>query len=185
MHALGTIILFLGNFRIILGMMNYEIEFERIEGIPGDEETLVENIVRLSRRGEDYFLNGRLTYHDDLGEDVLHTVTTTYSADGSTLFRTHPYTVQKSSICEFFKTIYRQYGQPWIKGHTDFPDVPKEGRCPLPKGSWYIKDMSILNGTILPMHAPKGLWKMVQKIERNGKIIGGLTILARISVKLV
>lgn len=93
MHALGTIILFLGNFGIILvtlffyflnrnyieylfavilkGMMNYEIEFERIEGIPGDEETLVENIVRLSRRGEDYFLNGRLTYHDDLGEDVL------------------------------------------------------------------------------------------------------------------
>ncbi|XP_055840053.1 uncharacterized protein LOC129907732 [Episyrphus balteatus] len=161
--------------------MDYNIVFERVEGRKGDEETLVENVLRFTRSGTDYLINGRLTYHDILGEDVTHEVTTAYSADGSSLFRLHPYTVQKSSLCEFYKTFYREYGQPWIKDHTDFPYIPEGGLCPLPKGSWYVKDMKLLNGTKVPLHAPRGLWKVEQKIERKGKVIGGLTIYARVS----
>ncbi|XP_055846963.1 uncharacterized protein LOC129912645 [Episyrphus balteatus] len=134
-------------------------------------------------RGEKYKANGTMTYTEDLGEDIQHMVRTTYSATGSSQFRSHPYTVQKSSVCKFFQTYYRKYGQPWVMGHTDFPIIPEEGICPLPKGTYYIKDMEF-DESNLPDHAPRGLWKLDQIFEKNGKVVGGIAMYARVSDKI-
>ncbi|XP_055919976.1 uncharacterized protein LOC129951705 [Eupeodes corollae] len=186
MHKLKSLLLILGTFGSSLCTRDYDFEFERIEAIKGEEQTLVDySAVRLTRpgRGEKYVVNGNMIYPQDLGEDVMHMVKTTYSPGGTSQFRAHPYTVQQSTICEFFKTFYRKYGQPWIEGHTDFPIIPEEGICPLPKGNYYLKDL-LLDEDLLPDHAPKGLWKLEQIFQKDGKCVGGLAMFARITNKV-
>ncbi|XP_055919980.1 uncharacterized protein LOC129951709 [Eupeodes corollae] len=186
MQTFKILILLLGIFGSSLSGSDFNFELERIEAIKGEEETLIDySGVRLSRpgRGESYVANGFNIISEDLGEDIMHEIKTTYSASGTSQFRVHPYTVQKSTACEFFKTFYREYGQPWIAGHTDFPIIPEEGICPIPKGKYYVKDL-LFDSDKIPSHAPRGWWKFEQIFERNGKCVGGLAMYGRITDKL-
>ncbi|XP_055846952.1 uncharacterized protein LOC129912638 [Episyrphus balteatus] len=163
---------------------DYDIYLERLESYKGENATSIEYKIRLTRlgHGNSYAANGYMIYKEDLYSDVQHSIKTFYSSDGSTQFRSYPYTIQSSNICKFFKTNYRQYGQSWIKPHTNFPYIPEEGICPLPKGKYYSKNLTF-EDVPLPTHAPRGLWKFDQRFERNGKLIGGLMMYARVTAK--
>ncbi|XP_055840050.1 uncharacterized protein LOC129907730 [Episyrphus balteatus] len=167
---------------VLCTTMDYDIIFERFEQIKGDEETLVEYNLRIRRQGHgqsNMFINGYMIYKEDFGEEVDHTITSAFSPHGTTQFRNHPYTVQKSNICEMFRTHYRKYIQDLMLPHTNFPYVPEEGICPIPKGNYTCVNMKFDKGDY-PSQCPRGLWKVEQIYEKQGKLIGGLRIFLRI-----
>lgn len=44
-----------------------------------------------------------------------------------------PYEVPTDTLCNAFKRLYQKFLKPVFEGRSNFPEIPEEGLCPLPK----------------------------------------------------
>ncbi|XP_055919977.1 uncharacterized protein LOC129951706 [Eupeodes corollae] len=167
----------------VLCELDYLIILDRMESIKGDREDLVNfSEWKVSRKGSNYFISGNFTYEVDMDDSFSRGITTAYSPFANSHFIKQPFQLEKVPMCIFHNTTYKKYIEPTFKGHTNFPEIPAEGLCPIPKGTYFAKDAA-LDEKNLPIHMPRGLWRLEEKYFKDKNCIGGLRLFAHIKDK--
>ncbi|XP_055919982.1 uncharacterized protein LOC129951710 [Eupeodes corollae] len=169
-------------FWIYVYAAEYTLTFDRVEPIKGDKENLAEfSNLKIIRKGSDYYMNGTYTFVDDLDNSFTVEATTAYSPLENSRFIKQPYHVPKAPSCEFFNTSYKKLIEPCLV-NTNFPVIPPEGLCPIPKGTYFMKDSTMIDG-VLPPHLSRGIWKAELRFFKDGNCVGGAVTLSRIRNK--
>ncbi|XP_055919979.1 uncharacterized protein LOC129951708 isoform X2 [Eupeodes corollae] len=109
-------------------------------------------------------------------------LTTAYSPLGDSRFIKQPFQLKKRPVCCFYNTTYKNHIEPSFMKHSDFPIIPPEGLCPLPKGTFYINEVSIVDDN-LPSHLGRGLWRLEERLYKGNECVGGVRVFVQIKDK--
>ncbi|XP_014085774.2 uncharacterized protein [Bactrocera oleae] len=152
----------------------YTVTSERFEHYDGLQETLfyAGNAKIIGRQRS---LNGTLKFLEDMDNEQFMISVEIFSAQqGDDNLKLLPLGVPRIPICDGFKTYFARVIQPsFIHGeNTDFPYIPEDGLCPVPKGEYYFKNIS-LNTDTWPTHVPLGTIKAKMNFFKDGINVGG------------
>ncbi|XP_055840051.1 uncharacterized protein LOC129907731 [Episyrphus balteatus] len=161
--------------------LDYVIHFDRIENIKGENEDLV-NFTdwEIEGRGSNYLVNGNFTFETDMDDLITHELKFEISPFRNNAFMVN--SIHRNSVCDYYKKNYKEFAEKIMMGHTNFPEIPPGGLCPIPKGNYYIKD-AVLDEKDLPKILARGLWRINKKFFKGKKCIGGVTIYADVKNK--
>ncbi|XP_036333594.1 uncharacterized protein LOC118744577 [Rhagoletis pomonella] len=159
----------------------YTVKNERFESFNGMKETVF-HMSELKLIGRQRLINGTVTFDDDMASDHYKAQIELFSSpQGDDQYKKLPMGVPRTPICEAMKDLYTKILQPsLIEGeNTNFPFIPEEGLCPIPKGEYYIKNVE-LNIDSWPNQAPRGIIKAVLTLFKDEINVGGGTLYIRI-----
>ncbi|XP_036333597.1 uncharacterized protein LOC118744580 [Rhagoletis pomonella] len=155
---------------------SYTVKNEAVECFSGDVQTIYHCELKLV--GRQRLINGTISLNEDMtSQHYTFQVEVFTSPLGDDQFRLLPMGVPRTGVCEGLRDLYTKEVQPSIiQGeHTNFPFVPEEGLCPIPKGEYYIKNLDFDTAS-LPNQIPRGIIKSVVKFFKDGVNIGGYVI---------
>ncbi|XP_014085773.1 uncharacterized protein [Bactrocera oleae] len=138
----------------------YMVTNDRFEHYDGLQKTLF-YADNMKVTGRQRSINGTMKFLEDMGNEQFMISVEMFSAQhGDDKLRPLPMGVPRIRICDGLKTYFVQIVQPsLVQGeNTDFPNIPEEGLCPLPKGEYYFKNL-ILNSDTWPTQVPRGILK--------------------------
>ncbi|XP_055838302.1 uncharacterized protein LOC129906538 [Episyrphus balteatus] len=102
------------------------------------------------------------------------------SPTGNSRFIDKPFfTVDPTPMCYFYNVTFKEILRPALTGSSTFPEIPPAGLCPIPKGTYYVKDMAVDEDKI-PFHLSRGLWKLEATIYRGNTLVGGYRVFAKV-----
>ncbi|KAH8332767.1 hypothetical protein KR074_010404 [Drosophila pseudoananassae] len=136
--------------------------------------------LRLTAR--EHLLNGTITVLRDLdNESITGSAESFHDAEGNGEYKQLPFFIPRQPICSLLRS-YWSYANASVKYHvnTDYPVhiLP----CPIPKGTYYIKDVEVKTDG-LPLVVPRGFVKGVASIYEKEEIVGNLTMVLHITDK--
>ncbi|KPU80637.1 uncharacterized protein Dana_GF27151 [Drosophila ananassae] len=136
--------------------------------------------VRLT--GRDHRINGTFEVLRDMGDETFSVSGETFNdVEGNGEFKQLPFYMPKQPICKMLRT-YWSYAKASVKygENTDYPvdTLP----CPIPKGTYYVKDVEI-NTDGWPMVIPRGFLKGVASLYDNNEMVGTLSALIHVTDK--
>ncbi|XP_058828429.1 uncharacterized protein LOC131688259 [Topomyia yanbarensis] len=102
-------------------------------------------------------INGTYDIAVDLDDSYELGVTCARSALGNNQYNTIPLKLSSMPVCQFFKTYAYDYQYMYLN-KSNFPQVPREGMCPFPKGTYWIKNVA-LDASALPPVLPDGYYR--------------------------
>ncbi|XP_017486208.1 PREDICTED: uncharacterized protein LOC108374723 [Rhagoletis zephyria] len=150
----------------------YNVKNEASECLKGLRETLYECDFKLV--GRQRLLNGTFSINDDIASDHYTFQVDLFSSPlGDGQYKLLPMGVPRLGVCEGMRDLYTKVVQPsLIEGeNTNFPFIPEEGLCPIPKGKYFIKNMKFDTDS-WPNQIPRGLLKAVLTIFKDGVDVG-------------
>ncbi|XP_017486209.1 PREDICTED: uncharacterized protein LOC108374724 [Rhagoletis zephyria] len=154
----------------------YTVKNEAVECFNGDVDSIYHCELKLV--GRQRLLNGTMSVDEDMtSEHYTFQVEVFTSPLGDDQFRLLPMGVPRTGVCEGLRYLYTKQVQPSvIQGkHTNFPFVPEEGLCPIPKGEYFIKNIEYDTDS-WPNQIPRGVIKTVITFFKDGVNIGGYVI---------
>ncbi|XP_034141836.1 uncharacterized protein LOC117592282 [Drosophila guanche] len=152
---------------LCMGKSNYDVKFESIQNIKGEEKTLVEFNLKIIGRYRR--INGSILFHVDLDEHFDVWMDFAKIKNGEWI----PMNLKMhTKPCNFFNNVFEKYCKSMLK-NSNFPTG--DGVCPINKGDYYLKN-SFLSTDYLPTSIMKGLSKCTFTIREDGKIVGGLEV---------
>lgn len=154
---------------------------ERFEHYDGLQKTIFygDNMKVIGRQRS---INGTMKFLEDMGNDRFKLQVEIFSAQhGDDHLKLLPMGVPPIAFCEGIKTYFAQMLQPsLVQGeNTNFPYIPEEGLCPLPKGEYYFKDL-ILKTDTWPSQVPRGILKSKMTFYKDGINIGAWSLLMKV-----
>ncbi|XP_011213170.2 uncharacterized protein LOC105232956 [Bactrocera dorsalis] len=160
---------------------SYTVKNERFEHYDGVPETLffADNMKVIGRQRT---WNGTMKFLVDMdNEHFKISVETFHAQPGDDNFKSLPMGVQHIPLCDGFKTYFAKVAQPsFVHGeNTDFPYIPEEGLCPLPKGEYYFKNLTLKTDT-WPTQLPKGNIKVKMTFFKDGVNIGAGAVVMKV-----
>ncbi|XP_014085771.1 uncharacterized protein [Bactrocera oleae] len=159
----------------------YTVKNERLEYFKGLKETFVD-MSDLKVVGRQRFINGSVTFGEDMfSEHYKFQVEIFSSPQSDGQYKQLPMGVPRTPVCEGIKDLYTKLLQPsLVEGeNTNFPFVPEEGLCPLPKGDYYVKNLD-MNTDSWPNQIPRGLLKAKLTFFKDEINVGGIFVIIRV-----
>ncbi|XP_050327017.1 uncharacterized protein LOC126757281 [Bactrocera neohumeralis] len=159
----------------------YTVKNERFEHYDGVQETLfsADNARVIGRQRT---LNGTLKFLEDMdNEHFMISVETFHSQPGDDSYKLLPIGIPRMPLCEGLKNYFAKVAQPsFVHGeNTDFPYIPEEGLCPLPKGEYYFKNLTLKTDT-WPTQLPRGNIKVKLTIFKDVVDIGAGAVVMKV-----
>ncbi|XP_004520348.1 uncharacterized protein LOC101455210 [Ceratitis capitata] len=159
----------------------YVVTNERFEHYPGLRETIF-SLAEMKVIGRQRYINGTMKIGEDMASDQFKFQIELYSApNGDDQFKLLPMGIARTAICEGLKTYFAQILQPsLIHGeNTNFPYVPEEGLCPIPKGEYFMRNL-LFDTSTWPNQIPRGLLKAKMLIFKNELNVGAGALVMRV-----
>ncbi|XP_018798916.1 PREDICTED: uncharacterized protein LOC108975099 [Bactrocera latifrons] len=176
-----TITVFFVCTRFAEAEQSYTVISERFEHYDGVQETLFyANNARVI--GRQRTLNGTLKFLVDMdNEHFMMSVEIFHSQPGDDNYKLIPIGITRMPLCDGFKTYFAKVAEPsFVHGeNTDFPYIPEEGLCPLPKGEYYFKNLTLKIDT-WPTHIPKGNIKAKMTFFKDAVNIGAGALIMKV-----
>ncbi|XP_011180195.1 uncharacterized protein LOC105210754 [Zeugodacus cucurbitae] len=166
--------------RFVKAEQTYTVTNERFEHYEGQQNTLFNHNMKVI--GRQRSLNGTMTFLEDFDNNRFMLQVELYSAqNGDDNFKLLPTGLPPNNFCETLKNYFNQMLKPsLVEGeNTNFPNIPEEGLCPLPKGEYYFKEL-ILNTDSWPSQIPRGTLKSKMIFYKDGKNIGAWSLQMKI-----
>ncbi|XP_018798913.1 PREDICTED: uncharacterized protein LOC108975098 [Bactrocera latifrons] len=162
--------------KLLVAEQTYVVTNELFEHYDGLTKTLfyADNMKIIGRQRN---INGTMRFLEDMSDEQFMLSVEMFSAQhGDDRLKPLP-SVPRIRICEGLKTYFRKVVQPsFVHGeNTDFPYIPEEGLCPLPKGEYYFKNL-ILNTDPWPTQVPRGILKTKMTFFKNGVNVGAWSL---------
>ncbi|KAM8714213.1 hypothetical protein ACLKA7_014365 [Drosophila subpalustris] len=161
----------------------YNVELQLFDILKLEQETIIDfGDVRIM--GRERSLNGTVHITQDMDADNFQ-----MSVD----FQTDPlrngewrkivFSVPLMNICEAMRLYIGSYGKSTLRLGEN-TNLPFDGQqCPLPKGTYYIREM-LMNTDTWPEIMPIGNLKSNFRFFKQGKAIGGVSVQTEISQSL-
>ncbi|KAL1378247.1 hypothetical protein pipiens_015714 [Culex pipiens pipiens] len=164
-----------------------EVELERIEQI-GAEHLMDLSGMRVRKYNRTVsVLDGTYSILKDLDDSFEVTLTVARSALGNNQFNEYPFKVPRKKGCQIIRDEYAEYQHLWLN-YTNLPQVVKgeEPFCPLPKGSYYLKNFPSDPSWVPPV-VPDGYWRMTWEVYStvSGELQGQVRLFLRIKKELL
>ncbi|XP_058456920.1 uncharacterized protein LOC131434274 [Malaya genurostris] len=118
-------------------------------------------------------LNGTIEIKIDLDNTVEFGVGCARSALGNNQFNMLPFKLAPMPLCHFFDYYAKDY-QHIYANKTNFPQIPPEGLCPIPKDVYWVKNFA-LDSSVIPSVIPEGYYRC----HINMYVISNRTLLLR------
>ncbi|XP_049308517.1 uncharacterized protein LOC125777482 [Bactrocera dorsalis] len=155
---------------------SYMVTNEFFEHYDGQTQTLfyADNMKIIGRQRS---INGTMRFLEDMSDEHFMLSVEMFTAQhGESRLKPLP-SVERIRICEGLKTYFREKVQPSLVygENTDFPYIPEEGLCPLPKGEYYFKNV-IQNINPWPTEVPRGILKTKMTFFKDGVNIGAWSL---------
>ncbi|XP_034650765.1 uncharacterized protein LOC117890176 [Drosophila subobscura] len=161
-----NVLLILWLVTLCMGKANYDVKFESLQNLKGEEKTLVEFNFRLI--GRDRRINGSFIFHVDLDEQYDVWVDLATFKNGEWI----PVNLKvRTKPCDFFKNVVGKYYISILKDSN----FPTDGVCPVPKGDYYAKN-GVMSTDNWPAFTIKGLNKCSFTFMKDGKLVGGFEV---------
>ncbi|XP_039953679.1 uncharacterized protein LOC120770345 [Bactrocera tryoni] len=160
---------------------SYMVKNDHFEHYDGEQETLfsADNARVIGRQRT---LNGTLKFLEDMdNEHFMMSVEIFYSKPGDDNYKLLPMGVPRMPLCEGLKNYFAKVAQPsFVHGeNTDFPYIPEEGLCPLPKKEYYFKNLTVKTDT-WPTQIPRGNIKAKITFFKDGVDIGAGSLVMKV-----
>ncbi|XP_050327016.1 uncharacterized protein LOC126757280 [Bactrocera neohumeralis] len=159
----------------------YTVKNERLEPFKGLKETAFD-LSDLKIVGRQRYINGSVTLAEDMSsEHYKFQIEIFSSPQGDGQYKQLPMGVPRTPVCEGVKELYTKLLEPsLVEGkNTDFPHVPEDGLCPLPKGQYFVKDLDMKTDT-WPNQIPRGLLKAKLTFFKDEVDVGGSYVIIRV-----
>ncbi|XP_004520305.1 uncharacterized protein LOC101462374 [Ceratitis capitata] len=159
----------------------YTVKNEGFEHFDGMKETAFQ-LGEMKIIGRQRYINGTVKFVEDMASDHFKFQIELFSSpQGDDQFKRLPMGVPRTTICEGLKDLYTKVLQPsFVEGeNTNFPFVPEEGLCPIPKGEYYIKNLEFDTDS-WPNQIPRGLLKAQLTFFKDELNVGGGALLMRV-----
>lgn len=156
-------------------MYNANLEYITFRYSPGNEIVDGKNVKVM---GRNRVINGSVILLKDIDDTVIINLTFYSDTSGTGNWKMQPFKIMDYPACAAL-VDFHQFLEPSLKQgvNTNFPI--KGDVCPIPKGTYYITDVSI-NCEHWPAAVPRGAVKAILSIAKNGKYNGELEIYFKI-----
>ncbi|XP_055838635.1 uncharacterized protein LOC129906760 [Episyrphus balteatus] len=152
---------------------NYDIDFSNLRVLKGRNRTHVTSS-----------FTGSFTYHKDMDNTYSYGVKILRSALGDGDYRASPYQYEQTPMCKFYQGFFRKTFSPSFETVSDFPEIPQDGLCPIPKGTYHIKSAFLKERGELPKHVQPGVYRLeVTCLKNMETLVGGFNVYARVFKK--
>ncbi|XP_055526979.1 uncharacterized protein LOC129719613 [Wyeomyia smithii] len=102
-------------------------------------------------------INGSYDLAYDLDDNYEIGITCSRSSLGNNQYNAIPMKLSPMPVCNFIKTYAYDYQYIYLN-KSNFPQVPPEGLCPYPKGTYWVKDLA-LDSSAFPPVLPEGYYR--------------------------
>lgn len=161
----------------------YNVEIEKFEHLPGEQETLIDfRDIRII--GRERALNGTMSILENMDDEHFQ-VSVDFQTDplNNGYWRNMVFSVPSLPICFAYTTFIAPYAKTtMLQGlNTNMPFDGKQ--CPLPKGTYYLNRLLMSTDT-WPRIMPHGGLRSTFRYFKNGNLIGGCRCSTLITRKL-
>ncbi|XP_017007420.1 uncharacterized protein [Drosophila takahashii] len=153
----------------------YEAHFVSLES-SGPE---VVDLSKIRFLGRDHRANGTVELMEDLDNHFTISAESFLDPNGDGEYKQLPFSAPIQELCKSMNSYWSyierslKYGE-----NTNFPSDTRP--CPLPKGTFWFKDV-LIDTDAWPTMLPRGYAKGVVKLFKRGKYMGNATVVAHIT----
>lgn len=159
------------------------MQIEKFEHLPGEQETLIDfSQIRLV--GRERALNGTMSILQDMDNEHFQ-LSVDFQTDplNSGYWRQMVYSVPRLPICLAYAKLIAPYAKTTMLQGVN-TNMPFDGtRCPLPRGSYYLKRL-LMNTDTWPKIMPAGGLRSTFRYFKNGQLVGACRCSVLITRKL-
>ncbi|XP_034102028.1 uncharacterized protein LOC117566595 [Drosophila albomicans] len=162
----------------------YSVEIILFEALEVEGEPIID-FTDIRLMGRERALNGTVRINEDMDATNFQ-MSVDFQTDPlrNGEWRNMIFSVPQMNICRAMRMYIGTYGKSTLQ-RSQHTNLPFDGKhCPLPKGTYYIKDL-LMNSDTWPEIMPIGYLNGNFRFLKRGKLIGGVKCLTEISQSIL